>query len=64
MVNWSLMSSRAVRKNIVIYLTKYYPCTVIDSIEKTQNTYKINLLNGLKLVFGADGSFMKNGFKS
>ncbi|ASW75585.1 hypothetical protein IQ37_09500 [Chryseobacterium piperi] len=62
MVNWNLISSRAIRKNIVGYITRHYPCVVVDSIEKTKTAYKINLLNDLKLIFTTNGSFVKSSF--
>ncbi|PXW13495.1 hypothetical protein C8D70_109112 [Chryseobacterium sp. CBTAP 102] len=46
---------------MVSFMTKYRPGSVIDSIEKKYNAYKINLMNGLCLVFDADGRFVKQG---
>lgn len=66
MVNWSLLnsngrktSSHKIRKSIVSFMTKHYPCSVVDSIEKKYNAYKIYLMNGLCLIFDADGRYMK-----
>ncbi|WP_160138019.1 PepSY-like domain-containing protein [Chryseobacterium sp. c4a] len=66
MVNWSLInsngkkaSSAKIRKSIVSFITKHHPCGVIDSIEKKYNAYKINLMNGLCLIFDADGRYIK-----
>ncbi|BAP33720.1 uncharacterized protein CHSO_4683 [Chryseobacterium sp. StRB126] len=66
MVNWSVInsngrkaSSAKIRKNIVSFMTKHHPCSVIDSIEKKYNAYKIHLMNGLCLIFDADGHHVK-----
>lgn len=65
MVNWSLInsngrkaSSARIRKSIVSFMTKHHPCSVIQSIEKKYNAYKIHLMNGLCLIFDADGRFV------
>ncbi|WP_114821681.1 PepSY-like domain-containing protein [Chryseobacterium sp. KLBC 52] len=67
MVNWNLInsngrkgSSAKIRKSMVSFLTKYHPGSVIDSIEKKYNAYKINLMNGISLVFDADGRYVKS----
>lgn len=62
MVNWNIVSSKAVRRNIVSHLTRYYPCTVVGSLEKKNHTYRIKLLNDLCLIFKRDGHFMKISF--
>ena len=66
MVNWNLInsdgrktSSVQIRKNIVSFMTRNHPCSVIASIERKYNAYKIHLMNGLCLVFDADGRFVK-----
>lgn len=66
MVNWSLinsngrkLSSSKIRKSIVSFMTKHHPCSVVNSIEKKYNAYKIHLMNGLCLVFDADGRYVK-----
>lgn len=66
MVNWSLInsdgrkaSSAKIRKSIVSFMTKHHPCSVVDSIEKKYNTYKIHLMNGLCLIFDEDGRYIK-----
>ncbi|AZB34458.1 hypothetical protein EG351_13085 [Chryseobacterium bernardetii] len=66
MVNWSLINSSGrkvastkIRKNIVSFMTKHHPCSVIDSIEAKYNAYKIHLMNGLCLIFDADGRYIK-----
>jgi len=66
MVNWNIInssggtqSSQSVRKSIVSFLTRNYPCSVIDSIEKKYNVYKIYLMNSLCLTFDADGRSVK-----
>lgn len=66
MVNWNLInsdgrkiSSARIRKNIVSFITRNHPANVIDSIERKYNAYKIHLMNGLCLVFDADGQFVK-----
>jgi len=66
MVNWNLInsdgrkiSSAQIRKNMVSFLTRNHPCSVIDSIERKYNAYKIQLMSGLCLVFDADGRFVK-----
>ncbi|MBE4951197.1 PepSY-like domain-containing protein [Chryseobacterium culicis] len=66
MVNWSLInsggrkiSSAQIRKNMVSFMTRNYPGSVIDSIERKYNAYKIQLMSGLCLVFDADGRHVK-----
>ncbi|WP_426476311.1 PepSY-like domain-containing protein [Chryseobacterium sp. CBSDS_008] len=66
MVNWNLInssgrkiSSAQIRKNIVSFMTRNHPCSVIQSIERKYNAYKILLMSGLCLVFDADGRFVK-----
>ncbi|MEJ5103555.1 MULTISPECIES: hypothetical protein [Chryseobacterium] len=66
MVNWSLInsdgrksSSSKIRKNIVSFMTKHHPCSVVQSIEKKYDAYKIHLMNGLCLIFDADGRYIK-----
>ncbi|WP_250252779.1 hypothetical protein [Chryseobacterium sp. Marseille-Q3244] len=66
MVNWSIInsegrkaSSAKIRKSIVSFMTKHHPCSVIDSIEKKYNAYKIHLMNGLCLIFDEDGRYVK-----
>ncbi|WP_300690317.1 PepSY-like domain-containing protein [Chryseobacterium sp.] len=66
MVNWNLIrsngrkvSSAKIRKSIVSFMTKHHPCSVVKSIEKKYNAYKIHLLNGICLIFDADGRFVK-----
>lgn len=66
MINWNLInssgrkiSSAQIRKNMVSFMTRNHPCSVIGSIERKYNAYKINLMNGLCLVFDADGRFVK-----
>lgn len=66
MVNWSLInsngrkrSSAKIRKSIVSFMTKHHPCSVIQSIEKKYSAYKIQLMNGLWLIFDEDGRFVK-----
>ncbi len=65
MVNWSLINSNGrkrtsakIRKSIVSFMTKHHPCSVIQSIEKKYNAYKIHLMNDLCLIFDADGRFV------
>ncbi|WP_346722902.1 PepSY-like domain-containing protein [Chryseobacterium gleum] len=67
MVNWNIInsngrkiSSAQIRKNIVSFMTRNYPGSIIDSIEKKYNAYKIHLMNGLYLVFDADGRNVKS----
>lgn len=66
MVNWCLInsdgrkaSSAKIRKSIVSFLTRNHPCSVIDSIEKKYNAYKIHLINGLCLIFDENGHHVK-----
>ncbi|SFN71731.1 hypothetical protein SAMN05421594_3910 [Chryseobacterium oleae] len=68
MVNWNIInssggtqSSQSVRKNIVSFLTRNYPCSVVDAIEKKYNAYKIYLMSGLCLTFDAEGRAVKTG---
>ena len=67
MVNWNLInssgreiSSAQIRKNMVSFMTRNHPCSVIDSIERKYNAYKIQLMSGLCLVFDADGRYVKS----
>ncbi|MDQ0783547.1 PepSY-like domain-containing protein [Chryseobacterium sp. W4I1] len=62
MVNWNIInsserdtSSQSIRKAIVSVLTRHYPGSIVDCIEKKYNAYKIHLMNGLCLTFDADG---------
>lgn len=66
MVNWSLINSNGrkaspakIRKSMVSFMTRHYPCSVIDSTERKYNAYKIHLMNGLCLIFDADGRYIK-----
>jgi len=59
MINWNIMSGKAVRKNILSYITRNHPCTVVDSIENTSNTFSITLMNGKNLIFNLKGVFLK-----
>lgn len=54
------MSSAQIRKNMVSFMTRNHPCSIIDSIEKEHSAYKIHLMNGLCLVFDADGLNVKS----
>lgn len=66
MVNWNLIrtngksSSHVIRKSIVSYMTKHFPCSVVHSIEQKYSAYKIHLLNGLCLIFDANGRYVKS----
>ncbi|WP_438560932.1 hypothetical protein [Chryseobacterium artocarpi] len=40
-------------------MTKHHPCSVVSSIEKKYNAYKIHLMSGLCLIFDADGRYVK-----
>ncbi|ROH98566.1 hypothetical protein EGI16_20850 [Chryseobacterium sp. G0240] len=67
MVNWNLIrsngkksSSYIIRKSIVSFMTRYYPCSVVHSIEQKYNAYKIQLMNGLCLIFDANGRYVKS----
>ncbi|WP_265132574.1 hypothetical protein [Chryseobacterium oranimense] len=66
MINWNIMNSRegnvssqSIRKNVLSFLTRYYPGSVVDSIEKKYNAYKIYLISGLCLTFDAAGRHVK-----
>ncbi|MGG5209646.1 hypothetical protein ACQWU4_11910 [Chryseobacterium sp. MIQD13] len=66
MVNWNIISNRegnkpsqSVRKSMVSFLTRHYPCSVVDSIEKKYSAYKVYLMSGLCLTFDADGRYVK-----
>lgn len=66
MANWSLItgigrkiSSKVIRTNIVKHLTKHHQGSLVHSIEKKFNAYKINLMCGLSLIFDADGRYVK-----
>ncbi|UTX47027.1 hypothetical protein [Chryseobacterium sp. MA9] len=67
MVNWNLInsngrkiSSAQIRKNMVSFMTRNHPCSVIHSIERKYNAYKIHLMNGKCLVFDAEGCNVKS----
>ncbi|KPE51350.1 hypothetical protein [Chryseobacterium indologenes] len=69
MVNWNIISgsgestsSGRIRKMILSFLTKHYPCSIVDSVEKKFNAYKISLMNGICLTFDADGRHIKTCF--
>lgn len=62
MINWNIMSGKAVRKNILSYITRNHPCAVVDSIENTSNTYNIRLMNGKALIFNSKGVFLRTLF--
>nr|WP_315027310.1 hypothetical protein [uncultured Chryseobacterium sp.] len=66
MVNWSLIrsngrksSSNKIRKSMVSFMTKHHPCSVVQSIEKKYNAYKIELMSGISMIFDANGRFVK-----
>ncbi|WP_262888176.1 hypothetical protein [Chryseobacterium gallinarum] len=41
-------------------MTKHFPCSVVHSIEQKYSAYKIHLLNGLCLIFDANGRYVKS----
>ncbi|AZA52445.1 PepSY-like domain-containing protein [Chryseobacterium sp. G0201] len=59
MVNWNIMTGKAIRKNILSYITRNHPGSWVDSIEEKYHAYKINLMNGLSIIFDADGRHIK-----
>ncbi|REC74290.1 hypothetical protein DRF57_14690 [Chryseobacterium rhizosphaerae] len=66
MINWNIIrntgreaSSNKIRKSIVSFITRHHPCSVVSSIERKYNAYKIQLMSGMCLVFDADGRFVK-----
>ncbi|UIR55792.1 hypothetical protein LZQ00_16185 [Sphingobacterium sp. SRCM116780] len=59
MVNWNLINSRTIRKDIVTYITRNYPSVVVDSIEKKEDAYRINLMNDFYLMFNKKGDFVE-----
>lgn len=66
MVNWNLIngkgrkfSSKTIRKNILMYMTKNHQGGLVASIERKYNAYSINLMNELSLIFDADGRYVK-----
>ncbi len=69
MVNWNIIRGKAentssgrIRKTIVSFLTRHYPCSIVVSVEKGFNAYKISLMNGLCFIFDADGRHIKTHF--
>ncbi|MCS3532361.1 PepSY-like domain-containing protein [Chryseobacterium sp. JUb7] len=66
MVNWNLIngkgrkfSSKDIRKKILSHMTRNHQGNLVESIEKKYNAYKISLMNGLSLIFDADGRYVK-----
>lgn len=66
MVNWNVIngnggkfSSKEIRKNMLNYMTRHHHGNLVDSIEKKYNEYKVSLMNGLSLIFDADGKYRK-----
>jgi len=59
MVNWNIMTGKAIRKNILSYITRNHSGSWVDSIEEKYNAYKINLMNGLSIIFDANGRHIK-----
>ncbi|WP_179077970.1 PepSY-like domain-containing protein [Chryseobacterium sp. RU37D] len=66
MANWNLIkghnkkfSAKSIRKSILEYLTTHHQGSLVSSIEKKYNAYKINLMNGLSLIFDAHGRHVK-----
>lgn len=59
MVNWNIMTGRAIRKSILSYITRNHAGSWIASIEEKYNAYKINLMNGSSLIFDAKGRYIK-----
>ncbi|WP_326981275.1 hypothetical protein VUJ46_13515 [Chryseobacterium sp. MYb264] len=66
MVNWNIIngngrrfSSKTIRKNILMYMTKNHQGGLVASIERKYNAYRINLMSGLSLIFDADGRYVK-----
>jgi len=62
MINWNIMTGKAIRKNILSYMTRNHPGSWVNSIERKYNAYKINLMNGLSIIFDADGRHIKTNF--
>lgn len=59
MVNWNIMTGKAIRKSILSYITRNHAGSWIASIEEKYNVYKINLMNGSSLIFDAKGKYIK-----
>lgn len=62
MVNWNIInsnggnqSSQVIRKAIVSVLTRHYPGSLVEFIEKKYNAYKIYLMSGHCLTFDVNG---------
>ncbi|MCA6067435.1 hypothetical protein JI747_009625 [Chryseobacterium sp. RG1] len=62
MVNWNVIngnggkfSSKEIRKNML----NHHQGNLVDSIEKKYNEYKVSLMNGLSLIFDADGKYRR-----
>jgi hypothetical protein len=62
MINWNIMTGKTIRKNILSYMTRNHPGSWVNSIERKYNAYKINLMNGLSIIFDADGRHIKTNF--
>ncbi|MGN7866535.1 hypothetical protein [Chryseobacterium sp. 22458] len=51
--------SREIRKSIVSFMTMHHPCSVVNSVEKKYNAYKIHLMDGLCLIFDTEGRYVR-----
>ncbi|SFZ95845.1 hypothetical protein SAMN05216324_11350 [Chryseobacterium limigenitum] len=59
MLNWNIMRGKTVRKNILSYITRNHSGSWVVSIEERCNAFKINLMNGLSIIFDAKGRHVK-----
>ncbi|PUV25021.1 MULTISPECIES: hypothetical protein [Sphingobacterium] len=66
MTNWNLirgaegtLSAQDIRRNILSYIIKNHPASLIQCIEKEYNTYRIDILGSDSLLFDLQGQFVK-----
>lgn len=65
MVNWNLisgiegkLSSQDIRRNILSYIIQNYPASLVKFIEKDHSTYRIDIMDGERLIFDFKGQFV------
>ncbi|WP_333625347.1 hypothetical protein [Sphingobacterium siyangense] len=66
MVNWNLVagtdgkfSSQDIRRNILTFIMKNHPGSLVEFIEKDCDSYRIDIRGGDALIFDFKGEFVK-----
>ncbi|MDF2475189.1 MAG: hypothetical protein K0S24_672 [Sphingobacterium sp.] len=66
MTNWNLirgaegtLSAQDIRRNILSYIIKNHPASLIQGIEKEYNIYRIDILGSDSLLFDLQGQFVE-----